>query len=91
MFTWLRNKLRNWLLEAGEEKPPKLTLDCLENNKPATYLITGTVGLYLIAQGRGLVGEGIAVDREHYHQIWRHFNRHVKLEWVGDIPPNEKS
>lgn len=77
--SWLKGKIQAWL---KEEVLPEPLLKCLENGRVTTYRIVGSVGLYLIADGRGVVGPGIACDPAHYDALWEHFNKDVSVEWV---------
>ncbi len=83
MLTWLKRKLREWLL-TEEERSPKPYLDCSVNGKHVIFRITGTHGFLLWGtskDGTRLVGEGMACDVDHYRRLWKHLNKGNVFTW----------
>lgn len=94
MFSRLKQRLRAWLLDDPDPEQPSPILKCVIRDKvTGTRLvdchIDGAVGMRLsgrlIGAGRGesvrLIGAPQAVDGDHFWELWRSYNRDVKLSW----------
>lgn len=90
MLTWLKKRLRSWLLD-GEDAWPTLSrvLECLvpgEKGGPPqfqTYRVVGALGLKLLAiptsqpaEATRLIGpeQVLPVDRERWWRLWREYS-----------------
>lgn len=87
MLTWLKNRLRRWLLEEGKPKAskPEPYLDCRVRIRgewqAAKFLVTSCCGLRLVGSpvdNRGgdtvrLIDSSEAVDQKQFWALWKQF------------------
>ncbi len=89
MINWLKNKLRNWLLE--DDKPISLQLEILKHGRIALVTAINSIGLHLMCQSKDgsqfLVTEQDCLNAVHFREVWKHLSND-KMTWEDGTPYN---
>jgi len=90
LLNWLRGKIRVWL--QGPEGPVSRSLEVLYDGKVLRVVGVAVVGLRIHCMVPGqrsttvsLIGEGQAVDREHFWKLWRELGG-KPFRWADGTP-----
>lgn len=90
MITWLRTRLRNWLLADTPTTPVRperipLLLCCVDG-KTDRFAVIGCMGLRIQVAAKNrihLVGLESCPDPIEFWRVWKSWNRGVKISWEG--------
>ena len=76
LLKWFRRKIKKWL--ADPKPPPERIMDAVIDGAITRVLITGIVGMQLMATiirtgggGQRMIFEYQAVDRTHFWALWK--------------------
>ena len=87
MLKWLK-KLFRWFVPKRPTPAPSCIIKVMRNGKMVEAHASSIMGAYLLCHfdgGSELIGEGSAVDQDHFRRLWAHLGG-GKATWEDGTP-----